>query len=237
MKGVSSNIDILIISETALETSFPTNQFLINAYTSPYILDRNGESGGILVYVPEDIPPKLITANLPNAGGFFLEINLRKKKWVTSCSNNPNNQTIFSLMESMSKAAESLSSKYENFFIIGDSKAQASDTSVKDFCAIYSFKHIIKETTYYKTPINPKCIDLMLTNRQHGFQNFCVIETGFSDFHQMTVTVLGSYFLKAEPKIIMYRNYKKFFQIMNLDRMLTQKMKICRILTILLRYL
>ena len=88
MKGVRSNIDILIISETALETSFPTNQFLINAYTSPYILDRNGESGGILVYVPEDIPPKLITANLPNAEGFFLEINLRKKKWVTSCSNN-----------------------------------------------------------------------------------------------------------------------------------------------------
>ena len=113
-------------------------------------------------------------------------------------------------MESMSNAAESLSSKYENFFIIGDFKAQATDTSVKDFCAIYSFKHLIKETTYYKTPINPKCIDFMLTNRQQGFQNFCVIETGFSDFHQMTVTVLRSYFLKAEPKIIMYRNYRKF---------------------------
>ena len=49
----------------------------------------------------------------------------------------------------------------------------------------------------------------MLTNRQRNFQNFCVMKTGLSDFHQMTVTVLRSYFLKAEPKIIMYRNYKK----------------------------
>ena len=30
------------------------------------------------------------------------------------------------------------------------------------------------------------------------------------DFHKMTVTVLRSYFLKAEPKITMYRDYKKF---------------------------
>ena len=30
------------------------------------------------------------------------------------------------------------------------------------------------------------------------------------DFHEMAVTVLRSYFLKAEPKIIMYGDYKKF---------------------------
>ena len=103
----------------------------------------------------------------------------------------------------------SLSSKHENVFIIGNFKAQVSDASVKDFCDIYSFKHLKKKARCYKTPINPKCIDLMLTNRQRNFQNFCVIKTGLCDFHQMTVTVLRSYFLKAEPKIIMYRNYKK----------------------------
>ena len=56
-------------------------------------------------------------------------------------------------MESMGKAVDSLSSKYENFLIIGDFKTQASDTSVKDFCDIYSFKHLIKELTCYKIPI------------------------------------------------------------------------------------
>ena len=45
-----------MISETKLDANFPTNRFLINGYTSPYRLDRNGKGGGILVYAREDIP-------------------------------------------------------------------------------------------------------------------------------------------------------------------------------------
>ena len=47
----------------------------------------------------------------------------------------------------------------------------------------------------------------MLTKRQRSFQNSRVIDTRLSDFHKMTVTVLRSRFLKAEHKIIMYRDY------------------------------
>ena len=79
VKGVRGNIDILMISETKLDASFPISQFYINGYTSPYRLDRNGKGGGILVHVREDIPSKLIS-QFPNVEGFFLEINLRKKK-------------------------------------------------------------------------------------------------------------------------------------------------------------
>ena len=71
---VSGNTDILMKSETKLDASFPTNQFLINEYTSPYRLDRNGKSGGTLVYAREDIPFKLVTANLRNAESFFLKM-------------------------------------------------------------------------------------------------------------------------------------------------------------------
>ena len=136
-----------MISETKLDASINTSQFCINGCTSPYILDGNGKCGGILIYVRKDIPSKLITTNFPNAEGFFSEINLRKKKWVISCSYNPHNQTIFPHMQNKGKAADSLSSKYENFLIIVDFNAQASDTFVKDFCDIYSFQHLIKEPT------------------------------------------------------------------------------------------
>ena len=37
-----------------------------------------------------------------------------------------------------------------------------------------------------------------------------VIETGLSDFHKLTVTTLKSSYLKQEPKIFNYRNYKYF---------------------------
>ena len=69
VKGVRGNTDILIISETKLDASFPTGQFLVNGFTSSYWLDRNGKGEGILVYVREDIPSKLITGNLPNVEG------------------------------------------------------------------------------------------------------------------------------------------------------------------------
>ena len=50
----------------------------------------------------------------------------------------------------------------------------------------------------------------MLTNRNRSFQNSCVIDTGLSDFHKMTVTVLRSYLNKLRSKIIHYRDYKNF---------------------------
>ena len=85
VSDIRGNIDILMISETKIDNSFPTRQFLIDGYTAPYRLDRNSAGGGILVYVREDIPSKLLSVNFQNCEGFFLEINLRKKKmghWI-----------------------------------------------------------------------------------------------------------------------------------------------------------
>ena len=42
------------------------------------------------------------------------------------------------------------------------------------------------------------------------FQNSGVYETGISDFHKLTFTVLKTYFQKANPRIIKYRDYKHF---------------------------
>ena len=43
---------------------------------------------------------------------------------------------------------------------------------------------MINKPTCYKNPDKPTCIDLILTNCPGSFQNFCVIETGFSDFYK-----------------------------------------------------
>ena len=62
-------------------------------------------------------------------------------------------------------------------------------------------------------PANPSCIDLILTNRQKQFHNTTVVETGLSDFHKMTVTILKTSFKKAPPKVVSYRDYKNFSQL------------------------
>ena len=70
------NIDILMISETKLDESFPPGQLLLGGYSVPFRFDRNGNGGGILLNIRGDIPSKLLSMN-KSIEGFFIEINLR----------------------------------------------------------------------------------------------------------------------------------------------------------------
>ena len=101
-------------------------------------------------------------------------------------------------------------SSYDNLILIGDFNSEMKEYEMKEFCEIYHPKNLIKEPTCYKNSKNPTSIDIILTNRIQSFQNSCVIETGLSDFHKMTITVLKTYFQKKSPVLIRYRNYKKF---------------------------
>ena len=58
---IDNNIDIFLISETKLDDSFPSAQFLIKGFSAPYRFDRNSKGGGLLAYVREDIPSKILT--------------------------------------------------------------------------------------------------------------------------------------------------------------------------------
>ena len=79
---IGKNIDILTIQETKLDSSFPTQQFLLDGFSEPYRLDRNRDGGGVLIYVREDIPSKLLKKHTftKNVEGLFIEVNLRKTK-------------------------------------------------------------------------------------------------------------------------------------------------------------
>ena len=83
-------------------------------------------------------------------------------------------------------------------------------TSHEIFCKNYGLKNLIRQPTRCKTPSNPVCIDLILTNVPRSFQSTCVVETGLSDFHLMTLTVMRKSFKKYQLKIINYRSYKNF---------------------------
>jgi len=83
-----------MISETKIDSSFPKGQFLIEGYNSQFRFDRNKNGGGIILYVREDIPVTLKLVECSPIEGFFIEIVLNKKKWLISCSYNPNIQNI-----------------------------------------------------------------------------------------------------------------------------------------------
>ena len=92
---VRGKVDILVITETKLDSTFPTSQFLIESYSEPYRFDRNRNGGGVLIYVPEDIQSKpLMGHKLPHdIEGIFVELNLRKNKWLLFGSYHPPSQS------------------------------------------------------------------------------------------------------------------------------------------------
>ena len=99
--NIKDNIDILMISETKLYESFPTMQFFMEDFGSPHRLDCNCNSGGILLYIREDIPSKLLPIERDLTEAFFVEINLhKKKKWLISCSDNPKRASVVNRLSS-----------------------------------------------------------------------------------------------------------------------------------------
>ena len=82
----------LITSEIKL-ISFPKSQFLIKGFSDPFHIDRNLHGGGIFLYVREDTPTKLLSTEPIPSECFFVELNLRKPKWLISWNYNPHKIT------------------------------------------------------------------------------------------------------------------------------------------------
>ena len=59
------NLNTLMISETKLDSTFPSNHFTIDEYAAPIRFYRNGGGGGIILYIREDIIARLLATSLP----------------------------------------------------------------------------------------------------------------------------------------------------------------------------
>ena len=92
-----------------------------------------------MLCVREDIPSKLMGVETSSTEGFYVEINLRKKKWLLCCSYNPNkNNTQFHL-ENLTKSLALYSPSYENLIILGDFNVSIDNSYMAGFCDIYDF--------------------------------------------------------------------------------------------------
>ena len=57
---IKYNIEILMVLETKLVSSFPQAQFRMEEYAPPFRGDRKSHGGGIFLFIREDIPTKII---------------------------------------------------------------------------------------------------------------------------------------------------------------------------------
>ena len=179
---VRDKVDLLMISETKLDdSSFPNAQFYMKSYSKPYRLHRNSKGEGIILYISEDIPSKLISSSCIDHDKeyFLVELNPRKQKYLIICNYNPHKTMIKGYLEYISKEINSHSSKYDNFLLLGDFNSEPTEEAMKSFCRIYNFKNLLDKPTCYKNPTNPSCVDLIITNKPRCFQTLARSKPGF----------------------------------------------------------
>ena len=165
MNIIKNEIDIFKISETKIHNSFPKSQFKMTGYLIPFRLDWTGHEGGILLFVREDIPCKIIKADCDaDFEGISVEINLRKKKWLLYCSYSPHKSNIANHLKNICNTLDKLSATYDNLILLWDFNVEREEESIAEFLNLCNLEILYKQNTCFKNPDKSTCTDLILTN-------------------------------------------------------------------------
>ena len=190
---IENNTDILVLTETKIDASFRNAQFRIDGFSAPFRLDRNRFGGGVLIYVREDIPCKQLTKYIlpDDIEGIFVEINLRKTKWLLFGRYRPPRQQAEYFLKHVNYALDTYRRTFDKFLLGGDFNIEETDPIMSEFLFKNDSKHLVQQKTCFKSTNNP-------------------FASGLSDFHKMILTILKSTFPKVRAKQIVYRKFKNF---------------------------
>ena len=209
---VRQTIDFLLVTESKLDDTFPIGQFQMEGFSRPIRLDRTRNGGGLIIFTRNDLTCHELKPRLlyPELECTFLEVRIRHNKWLVLVGYNPQKENIGLFLDKVSMELDKLLPKYDNLLMLGDWNSAVTEEDMADFCDMYDLENLIKEPTCFKSTENPSSIDVILTNKKHSFQHTSTVETGLSDFHLMTVTVMKCDFKKKEPIRIVYHDKSKF---------------------------
>ena len=94
----------------------------------------------------------------------LIEIHMHEKRLIYGIY-NPEKSFTSSFLSNSSRSLDNHTQHYDDIILLGDFNADMLDDNLNDFCNVYNFKNLIRQPTCYKNPLNPSCIDLIITNR------------------------------------------------------------------------
>ena len=155
-------IDILGLSETKIDDSFPLNQFSIANYKL-YRQDRNSRGGGIMIYVRDSIPHRIIkeySGEIDCIDYITLEITTQRGKWVLTYIYCPPKVSDTSFTNFMSILCENFVSKNSLSLYFGDlNQNLLKDNALSCICDIHGLSNLIESPTCFKAD-NPTLLDV-----------------------------------------------------------------------------
>ena len=147
-----NNLDILLIGETKLDSSFPDVQFFIEGYNKPLRLDVPERSGRLLVFTKPHLPTRQSKKRkiLMDMQIIIFELNLQKEKWLMVSVYKPRALDATYFLNWLSQIIDFYSIRYEKQVIIRDFNAAADNKSMREIVGLYDLVNWIKTTTCFK---------------------------------------------------------------------------------------
>ena len=113
-----TDIDLISITETKIDSSFPDAQFLTENYLT-FRRDRNKHGGGILTFVKNGLLPKHIPDLESNIIEILpLEIRIDKSKWIVLNIYRPPASNMQSFIDELSNTLDKSFSKYDSIIVM-----------------------------------------------------------------------------------------------------------------------
>ena len=103
---------------------------------------------------------------------------------------------------------------YQNVILLGDLNFDLLDTSkgkpLEDMNELFGLKNLVKDPSCFMKDAKPSLVDVILTNKNQNFMKTGQCDTGLSDWHNMTFTVLKGNFLPYNNSQFEYRSFQGF---------------------------
>ena len=206
--------DILFLSETKLDNSFPNAQFAVDGFTC-HRQDRNANGGGLMVYVKEALPHKIrnnIAVNSEGIECIVLQVKNNFSNVFIICVYKPPNVAISILNEALECMLNKCYLESSMVFVIGDLNVNflCMPNGLSDLLDAFNLKQVIKQPTCFKSIENPTLLDVILTDKPRSLNGSINVSLGISDFHNYIGAATKLSRPSTKPKIIQYRSLKKF---------------------------
>ena len=152
---------------------------------------RNKHGGGLLIYISEKIPCKLINDEIipSDIEVIMFEFLVKIQKWLCIGLEKSSSQNENYFRDILSKLLSKQTCQYEKVILIGDFNLTVNNKNLGVFMDTFNLESLINKPTCFQSA-NPTCIDLILTNKKNLFKNSNVFELGILDHHSFITTAL-----------------------------------------------
>ena len=106
----------------------------------PFRFNRNRSSGGVIIYIRDDIPSNQLTKHkLPdNIEETFIEVNLGKIRWLIFDTYHPLSQPVEYFFKHVGYALDAYGQPYEKFLLAGESNKEETESCLSEFLFKYN---------------------------------------------------------------------------------------------------